>query len=84
MVIRAILHEAFERLRGPQVRTDTDPALQSYNILYYRYFRYHHKNEQIAARIGFSPRQYFRYRNKAIDALLNILFEMEKASSIAG
>lgn len=83
MVIRVILQEAFERLRGSQVRTDTDPALQSYNILYYRYFKYHHKNEQIAARIGFSPRQYFRYRSKAIDALLNILFEMEKASSIA-
>lgn len=83
MVIRIILQEAFERLRGSQVRTDTDPALQSYNILYYRYFKYHHKNEQIAARIGFSPRQYFRYRSKAIDALLNVLFEMEKASSIA-
>ena len=80
MIIRAVLNEAFERLRGPLVRKDTEPALQSYNILYYRYFKYHHKNEQIAARIGFSPRQYFRYRNKAIDALLNILFEMEKAS----
>lgn len=84
MVIRTILKEAFERLRGSQIRTDTDPAMQSYNILYYRYFKYHHRNEQIAARIGFSPRQYFRYRNKAIDALLNILFEMEKASGIAG
>ncbi len=83
MTIRIILHEALERLRGSTVRTDTDPALQSYNILYYRYFKHHHKNEQIAARIGFSPRQYFRYRNKAIDALLNVLFEMEKASSIA-
>ena len=84
MTIRVILQEALERLRGSMVRTDTDPALQSYNILYYRYFKHHHKNEQIAARIGFSPRQYFRYRNKAIDALLNVLFEMEKASSIAG
>ena len=84
MAIRVILREALERLRGSSVRTDTDPALQSYNILYYRYFKYHHKNEQIAARIGFSPRQYFRYRTKAIDALLNVLFEMEKASSIAG
>lgn len=84
MVIRGILQEAFERLRGSQVRTDTDPTLQSYNILYYRYFKYHHKNGQIAARIGFSSRQYFRYRNKAIAELLNVLFEMEKASGIAG
>ncbi len=84
MMIRSILQEAFERLRGSQIRTDTDPALQSYNILYYRYFKNHLKNEQIAARIGFSSRQYFRYRNKAIAELLNVLFEMEKASSIAG
>lgn len=84
MVIRAILNEAFERLRGSLIRTDTDPALQSYNILYYRYFKYHHKNEQIAARIGFSSRQYFRYRNKAIAELLNVLFEMEKTSDMAG
>ncbi len=79
--IRAVLTEAFERLRGPLVRKDLDPALQSYNILYYRYFRYHHKNDQIAARLSISPRQYFRYRIKAIEALLNILLEMEKASN---
>ncbi len=84
MVIRSILQEAFERLRGPQIRTDTDPALQSYNILYYRYFKNHLKNGQIAARIGFSSRQYFRYRNKAIAELLNVLLEMENASDRAG
>src|SRR5579859_227200 len=83
MIIRAVLNEAFERLRGSITRSDSEPALQSYNILYYRYFKFHHKNEQIAARIGFSPRQYFRYRNKAIDALLNVLFEMENASIAA-
>jgi hypothetical protein len=82
MAIRSILNEAFERLRGQAVRNDSDPALQNYNILYYRYFKYHLKNEQIAARFGISARQYFRNRNKAIEALLNILFEMEKDSSM--
>jgi hypothetical protein len=82
MAIRSILNEAFERLRGPAVRSDSNPVLQNYNILYYRYFKYHLKSDQIAARIGFSTRQYFRYRNKAIEALLNILFEMENASSL--
>ncbi len=49
-----------------------------YNILHYRYFKNHLKNEQIAARLEFtSTRQYFRERNKAITALLNILLEME-------
>ena len=81
MAIRAILQEAFERLRGSLPRSDMEPALQSYNILYYRYFKHHYKNGQIAARIGFSPRQYFRYRTKAIEALLNILLEMEKTAS---
>ena len=80
IIIRAVLNEAFERLRGSLTRSDMNPALQSYNILYYRYFKQHIKNEQIAARIGFSARQYFRYRKKAIDALLNVLFEMENAS----
>ena len=80
LIIRAVLNDAFERLLGPIKRTDTDPALQSYNILYYRYFKHHFKNDQVAARIGFSPRQYFRYRTKAIDALRNMLFEMENAS----
>ncbi len=81
MTIRTILNEAFERLRGPVVRSDSDPTLLNYNILYYRYFKYHLKNEQIAARFVISVRQYFRYRSKAIEALLNILFEMENASS---
>ena len=78
MAIRAVLNEAFDRLRGTAVRSDSDPTLQIYNILYYRYFKYHFKNEQIAARIGISVRQYFRYRARAIEALLNVLFEMEK------
>ncbi len=81
MTIRTILNEAFERLRGPVIRSDSDPTLLNYNILYYRYFKYHLKNEQIAARFAISVRQYFRYRNKAIEALLNILFEMENDSS---
>jgi hypothetical protein len=84
MIIRTILNEAFERLRGPIVRGDSDPTLLNYNILYYRYFKNHLKNEQIAARLGISPRQYFRYRNKAIEALLNILFNMENDSRLDG
>ncbi|MFI5334965.1 MAG: hypothetical protein ACHQT8_07400 [Chlamydiales bacterium] len=80
MAIRAILNEALERLRGPVARTDSDPALQNYNILYYRFFKYHLKNEQIAARISISVRQYFRYRTQAIHALLDILITMEDAS----
>jgi len=83
MVIRSILNEAFERLRGLGVRTDSAPEWKYYNFLYYRYFKYHLKNEQIAARLQFtSIRQYYRERSKAIEALLSVLLEMEKAASI--
>jgi hypothetical protein len=79
MAVREVLNEAFGRLRGPDVRSDSGPGWLLYNILYYRYFKYHMKNEQIAARLGIpNMRQYYRHRNKAIKALLDILFEMEK------
>jgi hypothetical protein len=82
IVMREVLKEAFERLRGSGVRTDLAPEWKYYNILYYRYFRHHLKNEQIAARLQFtSIRQYYRERNKAIEALLHILVKMEHASS---
>ena len=84
IAIRTILNEAFERMRGSAIRSDTDPSLQNYNILYYRYFKYHLTNENLAARIGISTRQYFRYRDKAIDELLNILLEMENTSNVDG
>jgi len=82
LVMREVLKEAFERLGGSGVRADLAPEWKYYNILYYRYFRYHLKNEQIAARLQFtSIRQYYRERNKAIEALLHILVKMEYAAS---
>jgi len=83
IAVREILNEAFKRLQGPGSRTDNAVEWWFYNILYYRYFKHHLKNEQIAARLQFtSVRTYFRERNKAINALLNILLEMEKALSL--
>jgi Novel STAND NTPase 2 len=84
MVIRSILKEAFERLGDPAARSDSDPIWRNYNILYYRYFKYHLKNEQVALRLGISLRRYFSYRKKAIIALLNVLFEMENAADDEG
>jgi Novel STAND NTPase 2 len=77
-VIRDFLNEALERMRGSGVRSDTAPDWMSYNILYYRYFRHHLKNNIIANRLGFaSDRWCYRNRNKAIETLRNILLEME-------
>lgn len=77
-VIREILSEAFECLQGHGSRIDSDPEWRLYNLLYYRYFRYHLKHEQIAARLELTTRSYFRERNKAFEALLNVLFEMNR------
>jgi hypothetical protein len=77
MAVREVLKEVFERLCGTGIRRDESPDWQSYNVLYYRYFKHHLKHEQIAARLQVSTRQYYRVRNKAIETFLNTLMEME-------
>lgn len=77
-LIREVLTDAFERLQGNGYRSDRDPSWRVYNILYYRYFKLHLKNDQIVGRMDFSStRQFFRERKKAIEALYTILLEME-------
>ena len=78
IAIREVLREAWEHLRGNGERVDYAEDWRYYNILSYRYFSNPPlKNEAIASRIGFSPRQYYRERNEAIEELLNVLIEME-------
>lgn len=82
IVIRDVLKEAHERMRGSGVRTDNGFDWRLYNMLYYRYFKHHLKHEHIATRLQFnSTRQYFRERGKALEALLNVLLEMEEELS---
>jgi len=81
MLVYDFLKSAFERLRAGGVRSDTAFEWRVYNILYYRYFRYHLASEKTAARLGIgSKRQYFREQDKAIQALLKELMDMEAAS----
>ena len=81
MLVYEFLKSAFERLRAGGVRNDAAFEWRIYNILYYRYFRYHLASEKTAARLGIgSKRQYFREQEKAIQALLKELMEMEAAS----
>jgi AAA-like domain len=75
--VREVLNEALERMRATTTRSDSAPDWKLYNILYYRYFRHHLKHEQIAARLGYSTRQYYRARKTAIETLLNMIIEME-------
>jgi len=80
MAVRDVLREAFERLQANSIRADAAPEWLFYNILYYRYFKYHLTNDNIAKRIGFSVRQYYRERDKAIEVLLNVLLDLEHSS----
>ncbi|MFL5654254.1 MAG: hypothetical protein ACJ8CB_08760, partial [Ktedonobacteraceae bacterium] len=80
IAVREVLKEALKSLRGSGTQSDRAPDWRYYNILYYRYFKYHLKNDQIAARLGVSVRQYYRERDKAIELLLNALVEMEKSA----
>lgn len=81
LIVRQVLKAAFERMRGSDIRNDSDPKLKSYNILYYRYFKHHLKIAHIAARLHFSVRQYYRYRKQAIEELAIVLAQMENAAN---
>ena len=85
IIIREVLREAFERLRPGGVRSDSDSQWLIYNILYYRYIKYHNiTNDQLAARLGLgSVRQFYRERTRAMEALLNVLLEMERLVTVS-
>ncbi|HEY4034405.1 MAG TPA: ATP-binding protein [Ktedonobacteraceae bacterium] len=82
LIVRKILCEAFERLRPNEMQTDMSVVWRLYNILDYSYFKPHANmnNEQIAARLGISLRQFYRERGRAIELLLNTLIEMETST----
>ena len=81
--IQEILKEALERLKGTGDRKDNADEWRLYNILHYRYFQRHRlhsklNSEQLAATLEYaSIRQYYRDRNKAIEALTQVVLEME-------
>lgn len=75
--LRTVLTEAWERLKGHGVRTDSEPEWESYNILFYRYFKHHLSNKAIIARLPVSERTYYRYHDRALARLLQVLQEME-------
>lgn len=76
--VRKMLQEARDHLAPlNKPHSDTDADWQFINILNYRYFREHMKNEVLAERIGISVRQLHRERKIAIQLLRNELIEME-------
>jgi predicted DNA-binding protein (UPF0251 family) len=77
--VRDLLNNALKLLRGSDVRSDMAIDWQNYNILFFRYFKQHFSNSQIAARLGISQRTFFRQQDRAIEALLMALLELDAA-----
>lgn len=78
VAIRNVLNEALQRLQGAGRQSDGAADWRYFNILSYRFFSKHRlNNEQIAARLEISPRQYYRDRKEAIKELCEELIEME-------
>ena len=51
-----------------------------YNILYYLYFKSYLSNNQVAARLGMSLRQFYREKQKAFEMFFCHLHDIEAAS----
>ena len=86
LIIRGILTEVFEQLRGEGVREDTASSWMVYNILSYTYFSNYSTMTQagIARHLAMSLRQYHREKDEAIKTLANHLLEMETACKQEG
>ncbi len=80
MIVRSILQAALKRLRPAGMQRDVEIEWRLYNILSYLYFSEHLARAQLAPRLGITKRHLQREQIRAIEALLDILLEMERAS----
>jgi len=81
VLVRDLLKAGFERMRAGGVRSDSAPGWRLYNILWYHYFQYHLANARTAARIGIgSMRQFYREQDRALQALLKEILDLEQKS----
>jgi hypothetical protein len=79
VAIREVLFVAWDHIKGQGHRTDSGPEWESYNILFYCYFKHHMQNEQLGARLGVSTRTLYRKKNEALEKLFIAVLEMEDA-----
>ncbi|HEY7415160.1 MAG TPA: AAA-like domain-containing protein [Ktedonobacteraceae bacterium] len=77
LLVQELLRQAFERMKPSGVRSDTAPEWRLYNILYYHYFKHQITNEQTAARLVISRRQFYRDQERAILALIQELQNLD-------
>jgi len=78
ILLRQVLQNALDKLRPLGSQHELSSDWQTYNILNNCYFkRARRSNRQLASFLGFSERDFYRKRDRAVEVLLNILFEME-------
>lgn len=83
LLVQELLKLAFERMKPGGVRSDTAREWRGYNILYYHYFKQHMTNEQIAARLGISRRQFYRDLKDATLALIQELQNLDNNAFVS-
>lgn len=79
-LVKEVLKKAFERMKPGDIRIDTALEWRSYNILWYRYFKYNLPNHNTAARLGISLRQFYRDQDKAIEALRKEVLALDEGT----
>ena len=72
-LLQDLLRKAFEKMKPEGTRTDLAPEWRLYNTIYYGYFTRGFTNEQAATRLGISLRQFYRDRDRAIQAFIQEL-----------
>jgi len=78
--VKKLVLAAIEKLRPESSVKKLEGKWRHYNIL--NWSRHKLKVEEIAARLSISVRQYHRDRDVAVEALLNVLLEMEVTSKV--
>ncbi|HLI71591.1 MAG TPA: AAA-like domain-containing protein [Ktedonobacteraceae bacterium] len=75
-----LLEDALSQLRPTGTHSLTSPEWQMHTVLQSCYFkRDRRSNKQLASYLGMSERDFYRKRDDAVNALLNILLKMEAA-----
>ncbi len=77
ILVRHLLNKAFGQMKPGDTRGDSALEWRHYNIFWYRYFKYHLPNPQIAARLSVSIRQFYREQEKALQRLLKEVLDIE-------
>ncbi|HLI08113.1 MAG TPA: AAA-like domain-containing protein [Ktedonobacteraceae bacterium] len=79
MRVRKLLQDALAQLRPTTPPGVVTPEWQMYSLLARSYFKKERRsNQQLAGYLSMSERDFYRKRNDAVNALLNVILKMEQ------